>query len=198
MSKLWYRARLSALDLIGDRRGLAAIEFAMLVPIMLVMFFGTVELSSGVAVDRKVALVARTLSDLTSQSSSVSNTDLTSFFNVKNAMMTPYPSSSPPLLATISELYVDPITLQARVQWSNGSAARSPSSVVGIPSALAVPGSYLIMGEVSYLYKPTVGYVMSKSGINLTSTAYTRPRQTLCVTYPTPPVGTPLPACPKL
>ena len=55
MSKLWYRARLSALDLIGDRRGLAAIEFAMLVPIMLVMFFGTVELSSGVAVDRKVS-----------------------------------------------------------------------------------------------------------------------------------------------
>ena len=43
----------------------------MIVPIMLVMFFGTVEISSGVAVDRKVRLVARTLSDLTSQSSSV-------------------------------------------------------------------------------------------------------------------------------
>ena len=74
MSKLWYRARLSVLDLIEDRRGLAAIEFAMIVPIMLVMFFGTVELSSGVAVDRKVTLVARTLSDLTSQSSSVADT----------------------------------------------------------------------------------------------------------------------------
>src|SRR6185437_3968415 len=77
MSKLWYRARLSALDLIGDRRGLAAIEFAMLVPIMLVMFFGTVELSSGVAVDRKVTLVARTLSDLTSQSDRVDDGVLT-------------------------------------------------------------------------------------------------------------------------
>src|SRR6185437_4228287 len=174
MSKLWYRARLSALDLIGDRSGLAAIEFAMLVPIMLVMFFGTVELSSGVAVDRKVTLAARTLSDLTSQSSSVSSTDLNSFFNVKNATLTP------------------------RVQWSVGSAPRSTSSVVGIPTALVVPGSYLIMGEVSYLYVPTVGYVMSKSGINLTSTAYTRPRQTQCVTYPTPPAGSPLPPCPKL
>jgi Flp pilus assembly protein TadG len=199
MSKLWYRARLSALDLIGDRRGLAAIEFAMLVPIMLVMFFGTVELSSGVAVDRKVSLVARTLSDLTSQSSSVANVDLNSFFNVKNAMLTPYPPG--PVQATITELFVDPTTLQARVQWSYASPSspvRSTSSVVGIPLALAVPGSYLIMGEVSYLYQPTVGYVMSKSGINLTSTAYTRPRQTQCVIYPTPAVGTPLPACPKL
>ena len=39
----------------------------MIVPLMLVMFFGTVEFSSGVAVDRKVTLMARTLSDLTSQ-----------------------------------------------------------------------------------------------------------------------------------
>jgi Flp pilus assembly protein TadG len=194
MSELWYRVRLAVRDLIEDRRGLAAIEFAMLVPIMLVMFFGTVELSSGVAVDRKVTLVARTLSDLTSQSTSVDNTVLTSFFNVKNAMLTPYPAT--PVQATISELYVDPITLKARVQWSYGSAVRSTSSVVGIPTALAVPGTYLIMGEVSYLYVPTVGYVMAKAGINLTSTAYTRPRQTKCVIYPTPASGAALPACP--
>ena len=46
---------------------IAAIEFALIVPLMLVLFFGTVEFSSGVAVDRKVTLMARTLSDLTSQ-----------------------------------------------------------------------------------------------------------------------------------
>jgi Flp pilus assembly protein TadG len=196
MLKLWYRARLSVRDLIADRRGLAAIEFAMIVPIMLVMFFGTVELSSGVAVDRKVTLVARTLSDLTSQSSSVAAADLNNFFTIKDAMLSPY--SPTPVQATITELFVDPITLKARVQWSMGSAPRSTSSVVGIPTALAIANSYLIMGEVNYLYVPTVGYVMSKSGINLTSTAYTRPRQTQCVIYPTPPAGTPLPTCPKL
>ena len=60
-----------------DRSGIAAIEFAVIVPLMLVMFFGMVEFSSGVAVDRKVTLMARTLSDLTSQSTSVNDTDLT-------------------------------------------------------------------------------------------------------------------------
>ena len=57
--KTWRRAKHFALRLVDDRRGVAAIEFAMIVPIMLVMFFGTVEFSSGVAVDRKVSLVAR-------------------------------------------------------------------------------------------------------------------------------------------
>ena len=50
-----------------DRSGIAAIEFAVIVPVMLVMFFGTVEFPPAIAVDRKVTLIARTLSDLTSQ-----------------------------------------------------------------------------------------------------------------------------------
>src|SRR4051794_40295010 len=45
--------RPSVRDLARDNRGNAAIEFAMIVPLMLVMFFGTIELSSAVAVDRK-------------------------------------------------------------------------------------------------------------------------------------------------
>src|ERR1700710_113035 len=99
MSKMWRRARSSALGLIGDRRGIAAIEFAMIVPIMLVMFFGVVEFSSGVAVDRKVTLMARTLSDLTSQSTKVTDTDLTNFFAASKGIMTPY--SSTPTQSTI-------------------------------------------------------------------------------------------------
>ena len=70
------RLRLLARKLLADRRGVAAIEFAMLVPIMLVMFFGTIEFSVGVAANRKVSLMAQTLSDLTSRSISVSDTDL--------------------------------------------------------------------------------------------------------------------------
>ena len=65
---------------IAAQRGVAAIEFAMIVPIMLVLFFGTVEFSSGVAVDRKVTLVARTLADLASQYTSVATTDTANFF----------------------------------------------------------------------------------------------------------------------
>jgi hypothetical protein len=47
--RIWLRARLTAASLIQDCRGIAATEFAVIVPIMLVMFFGTVEFSSGIA-----------------------------------------------------------------------------------------------------------------------------------------------------
>jgi Flp pilus assembly protein TadG len=179
--KMWHSARRCALDLIEDRRGIAATEFAVIVPIMLVMFFGVVEFSSGVAVDRKVTLMARTLSDLTSQSLSVGSSDMTNFFAASGAIMTPY--SSAPIRSTISELYVDPNTLVARVQWSNGSFPRAVSSTVVIPAALAVAGTYLIFSEVSYHYTPAVGYVMAMSGVNLSDTAYTRPRQSTCVFF---------------
>jgi len=175
------RARLA--EFAGDRRGLAAVEFAMVVPLMLVMFFGTVEFSSGVAVDRKVTLVARTLSDLTSQSTSVTDTDIAGFIITANAILTPY--SATPLRSTITELYIDPLTHAARVQWSKGSAPRAAGSTVSIPAALRIDGTYLIFSEVSYLYVPTVGYVMARSGITLSDFSYTRPRQSSCVLYST-------------
>jgi Flp pilus assembly protein TadG len=181
ISSIWLGARHSLRNLVRDNSGIAATEFAVIVPIMLVMFFGTVEFSSGVAVDRKVTLMARTLSDLTSQSTSVGDTDMTNFFAASAGVMTPY--SATPTQSTITELYVDPATLQARVQWSKGSAVRTAGSQVAIPSALAVAGTYLIFSEVSYVYVPTIGYVMARAGVTLSDVSYTRPRQSTCVYY---------------
>jgi len=182
ITKVWLRLRCLAADMLADRRGIAATEFAVIVPLMLVMFFGTVEFSSGVAVDRKVTLMARTLSDLTSQSISVTDTDLTNFFAASRGIMAPY--SSTPTLSTISELYVDN-SLNVRVQWSRGSAPRSAGTAVTIPTALKVAGTYLIFSEVSYRYVPAVGYVMVPAGVNLADVSYTRPRQSSCVLYAT-------------
>ena len=178
--KIWWKARCSARQFRTDTRAIAATEFAVIVPLMLVMFFGTVEFSSAVAIDRKVTLMARTLSDLTSQSTSVADTDMTNFFNASTGIMTPYASAL--ALSTISELYVDPTTKVARVQWSKGSAARTQGTTVSIPTTLAIGGTYLIFSEVSYTYTPSVGFVL-KSGIPLNDVAYTRPRQSLCVFY---------------
>jgi Flp pilus assembly protein TadG len=194
-SRIWFRLRRAAFGLSKDCSGVAATEFAVIVPLMLVMFFGTVEFSSGVAVDRKVTLVARTLSDLTSQSTTVTDTDLSNFFAASAGILTPY--SATPTKSQITELYVDPATLKAKVQWSKGStidssgnvvlgsSTRSPSDVVTIPAALAVGGTYLIWSEVSYQYVPAVGYVMAKAGVNLSDLTYTRPRQSSCVMYKT-------------
>jgi len=195
ISRVWLRLRRAALRLSKDCSGVAATEFVMIVPIMLTMFFGMVEFSSGVAVDRKVTLVARTLSDLTSQSTTVTDTDLSNFFAASVGILTPYSAS--PTQSTLTELYVDPTTHKARVQWSKASTFNSsggvvlaisshlPGDIIAIPPALAVDGTYLIWSEVSYNYVPAVGYVMAKAGVNLSDATYTRPRQSSCVMYKT-------------
>ena len=152
ISKFRRATRLAAHEFLADGRGLAATEFAVIVPLMLVMFFGTVEFSSAVAIDRKVTLMARTLSDLTSQSTSVGDTDMTNFFAASTGIMTPYDHTL--VTSTISELYVDPTTLAARVQWSKGIAPRNKGDIVEIPDALKIAGTYLIYSEVKYKYVP--------------------------------------------
>jgi Flp pilus assembly protein TadG len=207
MPRIWLRARLSVANLLRDRRGVAATEFAVIVPIMLVMFFGTVEFSSGVAVDRKVTLVARTLSDLTSQSASaVNDAYLQNVFTASIAILTPYLPT--PTRATLSEIYVDSNKI-ATIKWSKAAtiasgatqatltaSSRNAGDIITLPPALLVKQTYLIFSEVSYLYTPTVGYVMAKAGVTLSDFTYTRPRQVTCVVYnnlPTPVNGNPCP-----
>jgi Flp pilus assembly protein TadG len=193
MQKMSFRVR----GLLADRSGLAAIEFAMILPIMVVMIFGVVELSSAISADRKATLVARTLSDLTSQMSSVTDADLTNFGQAAKAIMTPYPTS--PLVSSITEVYIDNVSGVARVQWSKAlsidaagvvtigaTAPHNPGDVVVLPTPLVqAKGTFVIWSEVSYKYTPAVGYMLAKTGLTFKDVAYTRPRQVLCVTYPT-------------
>jgi Flp pilus assembly protein TadG len=193
MQKMLLRLR----GLLDDRSGLAAIEFAFIFPMMVVMYFGVVELSSAISVDRKATQVARTLSDLTSQMASVADADITSFGEAAKAIMTPY--SPTPLISSVTEVYVDKTSGVARVQWSKGltisstgvvtiaaTAPHNPGDIVVLPPGLVVAkGTFVIWSEVSYRYVPTVGYVLAPTGIPFSDTAYTRPRQVLCVLYPT-------------
>src|SRR5207244_6091723 len=188
VSQIWLRARRCARGMLEDCRAIAATEFAVIAPVMLVLFFGTVEFSLAVAVDRKVTLMARTLSDLTSQSppAGIFDTDFTNFFAAVNGVMTPYtPPLYPAVSATITEIYIDPATGVGRAQWSKGTAPRAVSSTVPVPTGLIVsdavthaiaPGQYLIFSEVSVLYVPIVADGM-KPGMDFGAVTYSLPLQ---------------------
>jgi Flp pilus assembly protein TadG len=208
MEPIWLRMRRSVFEMLGDRNGNAAVEFAMIVPLMLTMFFGTVELSNGVAVDRKVTLVARTLSDLVSQSlNTTSDTEMQNIFAASSSILSPY--SVTPIQPTISEIYVNASKV-AKIQWSKSAtlslvsgapkavlktSTRNKGDTVTIPAGLQIPDTYLIFSEIDYKYVPAVGYVMNKLGVTLHDVSYTRPRQSRCVDYPAP-VSPALPCTP--
>jgi Flp pilus assembly protein TadG len=209
MLRVGFQLRRAVADLFEDSSGMAAIEFSFILPIMLVMFFGTIEFSSGVAVDRKVTLISRTLSDLTSQAPSdptrtyapVNNTYLQNVFTASMKIVDPYLAT--PLNSTISQIYVDSNAV-AKISWSKAatiSSGASQATLVAsprntgdnvtslVPTALLVKKTYLILSEVSYLYVPVgIGYVM-KTNLTLSDLAFTRARQATCVIYKSLPAA---------
>ena len=176
-----------------DKRGVAAVEFVFIVPLMLTLLFGMIDVSSGVAVDRKVTLTARTLSDLVSQGKKVSSTDISNFFKMGSAIMTPYAVTPATMTQRISAVSID-ASKNAKVVWSYSGAVSGASSVTvttgypkdtvitTIPADLLVANTQLIWSEVTYTFTPITGYIIQTT-VPLSENCYTRPRQSDTVTY---------------
>lgn len=172
---------------------MAAVEFAFIIPLMLTLIFGTIEVSSGVAIDRKVTLVARTLSDLVSQGTKVTSTDISNFFKLGGAIMTPYSVTSATMTQYVSALDID-ASKKVKVVWSYKGLVNSGVATVtkedeakvvaSVPAGLLVPNTQLIWSRVTYTYTPIIGYVIS-GALPLSDECYTRPRQSDKVIGPT-------------
>jgi Flp pilus assembly protein TadG len=158
----------------ADERGVSAVEFAMLLPLMLTLYLGTVEVSQGIGADRKVTLTARTVGDLVSQTTSINNAEMSNSLNAAAAVMAPFPSSN--LAVTVSSVSID-ANGNATVDWSDtlNGTAHAKGSTVTLPAALNIPSTSLIWSEVHYAYTPVIGYVISGT-LNLKDEVYLRPR----------------------
>jgi Flp pilus assembly protein TadG len=174
----FYKQRLQSLA--GDQRGVSAVEFAMVLPLMLTLYFGVVEVSQGIAAQRKVTMTARTVADLVSQASNVADLYMSNSMDAAVAVMAPFPDSK--LKVTVSSIEID-ANGKATVSWSDtkNGTARAKGSTVTLPTALVVTKSSLIWSEVEYAYTPTIGYMVSGT-VTLKDTLYMRPRVATCVT----------------
>lgn len=165
------------------RDGLAAVEFALISPLMILMFLGATELSSALDCNARVGRVAATTSDLVAQSASVSTSDVTNIFTAANAVLFPYSSASARIV--VSSL-VDDGTGGTKVAWSSAQNAtpRTVGSTVAVPAGLVIKGSggSLIFAEVTYVYTSPSSYFLGPS-ITLTNNFYSRPRRSLTVTH---------------
>jgi Flp pilus assembly protein TadG len=150
-----------------DRSGVAYIEMALLAPVLLLMYCGAYVVSDMVTCGRKVSLAAHTITDLTSQYSTVSAASLTAILANSAYVMAPYNSSSAGL--RVSEIQITGAST-AVVVWSQAQNATplAVNTAVTLPANMAPTlmqptttgagnGAYMIMGEISYPYTPGFG-----------------------------------------
>jgi Flp pilus assembly protein TadG len=158
-----------------DREGASAVEFAILAPLLITLYFGCVEITDGIAADRKVTLTAGALANLTSQSQTITVDGMTNILNASAAIIKPYSVGN--LAATITCLKID-ADGNAKVKWSatlNGTARTAGASVTLPSEALAVPNSSLVWSEVNYNYTPVVGYTITGT-LSLSDQMFMSPR----------------------
>lgn len=155
-----------------DRRGVSAVEFALIAPVMIGLYLGCAEVSDGVGADRKVSLTTAALANLAAQVSSISTSDMTNILDASIAVIKPYAASK--LKITVTCISIDG-NRNATAKWSATRNGTANSGSITIPSALAVANTQLILAEASYAYTPTVGYTITGT-LNLSDKMYMSPR----------------------
>lgn len=165
---------------LGEGRAVAAVEFALILPVMLLMYLGTVEVGNAVSANRKVVATASTIGDLAAQSTSIDDTTMSSIFDASSAVIEPFSAS--PLQLRVTQITIDSNS-KAWVSWSdarNTTALTKGQAFSGLPSNLTVANTYLIYSEVKYGYTSPVGQLIAGT-LTMGDTFYLRPRIGTCV-----------------
>jgi Flp pilus assembly protein TadG len=187
MTSLSFRVR----ELWIDAKAVAAVEFAIVLPFMLLLYVGGVELSRAMAINVKVTATSHSVADMVSQNTSISAARMQSILGASTAILAPYPatdsSGNSLITVTVSEVSTD-AGGNATVQWSqsyNGTSfgtGRTVGQPMTLPSSLAGGAQStqnnnisFILGEVSYAYTPNLGYAISGT-VTLRDTYYLFPR----------------------
>lgn len=158
----------------GDRKAVAAVEFALILPVLTLLYLGTVEVTNAITANRKVVATASTIGDLTAQSQDVTN-EITNILDAASAVMQPFNISTLQMRITQVRIAANG---QATVDWSNArgmTCLTKGAAFAGLPAGLNVPDTYVIFSEVSYGYRSPIGNFIAGT-LQMTDNFWHRPR----------------------
>jgi Flp pilus assembly protein TadG len=167
-----------------DQRGVSAVEFALLLPLLLALYLGGVEVTQAISIDRKITISARTVADLVARSSGFTNTEMANILSASATVASPYSAQNMRMKVSQIQIKADGTST---VSWSaaKNTSKREKGEPVTVPTTLKIAGkeTYLIWAEVEYDYTPTIGYVLTGT-LKLTDQIYMRPRVSISVAEP--------------
>ena len=163
-----------------DSRGLAAIEFAMLAPMMAAVYIGAVEINHVMTLDRKVTAIASATSDLVAQQKEITTDQITDIFEASSRMIVPYDPAVVAIVVTCVIADID--TGATTVLWSDtkNGTARNPGASITVPDGLVGKGESVILTEITYSYDPIFGKFV-QTGFTIDDKFYVKPRRTTSV-----------------
>ena len=196
---IWAHARKAARHA-TNRDGTAAVEFALLMPIMIALFFGVVESSMALICRSDVALMASTAGDLISQANTASKADVSNVYSAAGTVLYPYydgsSGSAKPTIRITSVVddgsgAADKDHMTGNVAWTctqSGSGTLPAAKAVGnsftFPQPLMTDKGSVVVAEIAYSYvSPTTKVITGP--INFTNIFYAKPRRVAQIAAPT-------------
>ncbi|HLL26724.1 MAG TPA: TadE/TadG family type IV pilus assembly protein [Xanthobacteraceae bacterium] len=168
-----------------DQRGISAIEFAFVFPIMVILYLGATALTQGIVIKRKVTLATRTVGDLVSQYTTIANSDIQSILTAATTVIQPYSTSL--IAIVVSSISID-ANGNATVAWSQATSnttALTKNSSVTLPAGIggtANANTTIIWAQGSYVYTLPVGStIVGHTSMTLSDQFYLRPRRVTSV-----------------
>lgn len=157
-----------------DRRGVSAVEFAMILPVFAVCYFGAIEVSFLMGVDRKVTGTSSSLADLVARDTTINNSEMQDIFKASSAIFSPYDGSK-------AKMRVTSVIMEngkVEVDWSQAKnmSPLSKGASVAVPPGVLTEGESVIMAEISFDYDSTLGFFLQDT-MKMEETFYLRPRR---------------------
>ncbi len=137
----------------ADERGISAVEFALILPILLITYLGTVEVSQGLTVSRNTTNIASTVADLIGQTTTITSANVTTVFKASEAIISPFSTGNMKIYASSFCKHLNDDTIVR--DWGQSYNGASSNISVGDPSVIALlpnRGDSLIVAEAEYTY----------------------------------------------
>ncbi|PSH59968.1 pilus assembly protein [Phyllobacterium endophyticum] len=180
----------NARALLKDKRGVAAIEFALIAPVMIVLYMGSVETTAGIDLNKNLGRATTMVADLVTRQPTITKAEITNIMDIGEAALYPYRRDTPQI--TITAINVS-ATNVATVAWSRRkvnltyTTPYAAGSAVALDANVLIPDTSVIRVEMKIAYVPLMAFVINDTvttaagvsavGLTMPKTSYGRVRQ---------------------
>jgi len=154
--------------------GIAATEFAMILPFLLLILMGVIELSNAMTAKRKLLNAVQSASDLIGQNTDVTSTDLDSIYLAAALTMDPLDTSS--LTIGVSSVRFDDTTGAPAEDWTDSYNGGTVYLPLDKATGRGEAGASIVIVTGTYTYQPLIKLIIPAS-FTLNEIAYVRPRK---------------------
>ncbi len=170
LNRLFGRVRRAA----SNEDGVAAVEFALISPVLILGFFASVEICNTLVADRKVTSVASTVADLIAQEVELDDDELADIFDAAEALLAPLPTGT--LRITIQSIIDD--DGDQEVAWTETLNGGAPGATTTLPQGVLTRNGSVIYVRTEYTHETGVGHFLGDT-FAFADEFYARPRRSI-------------------